>query len=382
MKIAIASSGRFHLLDLARELEALGHEVTFYSMVPIKRGVRFGLTKKSQVSFFWLLLPLAFLRRVLPLNLHHYVDSLIFQGLNYLLILRLKPCDVLIAMSGMYLEALLYAKQKYGALIFLERGSQHILSQTQIMNELKTRSALDQAKLQSIIKRELAGYQLADQIVIPALHVEKSFIHHGVSSSYLFRNAYGVDLNMFPSTMSPSPSPVRLIFVGNWSYRKGVDILVRGWQALDGVELIHVGSIGDAPLPNLPGFTHYDTVDQTQLHKYYAMAHLFILASREEGMALVQAQALSCGLPLICTNRCGGEDLRQYVDDPSMIEVIPPDNVDALVQAIKKMIPIALAQQGQREIMKNKHSLSWARSAIRYAEHLSNYLTNRAKSSS
>jgi glycosyltransferase involved in cell wall biosynthesis len=175
---------------------------------------------------------------------------------------------------------------------------------------------------------------------------------------------------------------VRLIFVGNWSYRKGVDILVQGWQALDGVELIHVGSIGDAPLPNLPGFTHYDTVDQGQLHKYYAMAHLFVLASREEGMALVQAQALSCGLPLICTNRCGGEDLRQYVDDPSMIEVIPPDNVDALVQAIQKMIPIALAQQGQREIMKDKHSLSWARSAIRYAEHLSNYLTNRAKSSS
>jgi len=379
MKIAIASSGRFHLLDLARELEALGHEVTFYSMVPIKRGARFGLSIKSQVSFFWPLLPLVLFRKVLPLRLHHYVDSLIFRSLNYLLTLKLKPCDVVIAMSGMYLEALRYAKQKYGALIFLERGSQHILSQIQIMEELKSRGLAGQNTPPSIIKRELAGYQLADQIVIPALHVEKSFIDHGVPIQRLFRNAYGVDLNMFPSTMSPSSNPVRLIFVGNWSYRKGVDTLVQAWQVLDGVELIHVGSIGDAPLPSTPGFTHYDAVDQAKLCQYYEMAHLFILASREEGMALVQAQALSCGLPLICTDRSGGEDLREFLEDPSMILVIPSDDVGALIAAIKKMIPLATAQQGRRELMRDKHSLSWKRSAIRYSEHLFICIANRIK---
>jgi glycosyltransferase involved in cell wall biosynthesis len=285
----------------------------------------------------------------------------------------------MIAMSGIYLEALQYAKQKYGALIFLERGSQHILSQIQIMEELKSRGLAGQNTPPSIIKRELAGYQLADQIVIPALHVEKSFIDHGVPIQRLFRNAYGVDLNMFPSTMSPSSNPVRLIFVGNWSYRKGVDTLVQAWQVLDGVELIHVGSIGDAPLPGTPGFTHYDAVDQAKLCQYYEMAHLFILASREEGMALVQAQALSCGLPLICTDRSGGEDLREFLEDPSMIQVIPSDDVSALVAAIKKMIPLATAQQGRRELMRDKHSLSWKRSAIRYSEHLFTCIANRIK---
>jgi glycosyltransferase involved in cell wall biosynthesis len=381
MKIAIASSGRFHLLDLARELEALGHEVTFYSMVPTKRGLRFGLSKKAQVSFFWPLLPFVVLRKVLPLRLHHYVDSMIFWGLNSLLILRLKPCDALIAMSGMYLEALQYAKRKYGALIFVERGSQHILSQTQIMRELKARGLADQDTPQSIVERELKGYELADQIVIPALHVERSFIDNGVPRYRLFRNAYGVDLSMFPATNSPNPSPVRLIFVGNWSYRKGVDILVNAWQTLDGVELIHVGSIGDAPLPNLPGFTHYDPVDQAKLPQYYGMAHVFVLASREEGMALVQAQALSCGLPLVCTDRSGGEDLQEYVDDPSMIKVVSSDDVEALVDAIKKMIPVAIAKQGQRNLMKDKHSLSWQRAAMRYADHLSTCITSRSKRS-
>jgi len=33
------------------------------------------------------------------------------------------------------------------------------------------------------------------------------------------------------------------------------------------------------------------------------------LASIEEGMAMVQMQALACGVPLICTTHTGGEDL-------------------------------------------------------------------------
>jgi glycosyltransferase involved in cell wall biosynthesis len=33
------------------------------------------------------------------------------------------------------------------------------------------------------------------------------------------------------------------------------------------------------------------------------------MASVQEGMAMVQIQALACGLPLICTTNTGGEDL-------------------------------------------------------------------------
>jgi hypothetical protein len=43
MRVAIMTAGRFHVLDLARELAALGHEVAFYSYVLKKMAVRFGL---------------------------------------------------------------------------------------------------------------------------------------------------------------------------------------------------------------------------------------------------------------------------------------------------------------------------------------------------
>ena len=42
-RVAIATAGRFHVLDLARELNALGYAVDFYSYVPKSRAVRFGL---------------------------------------------------------------------------------------------------------------------------------------------------------------------------------------------------------------------------------------------------------------------------------------------------------------------------------------------------
>lgn len=39
MKINILSPGRFHVLDLARELDKNGFDVKFYSFVPTKRAV-------------------------------------------------------------------------------------------------------------------------------------------------------------------------------------------------------------------------------------------------------------------------------------------------------------------------------------------------------
>ena len=45
------------------------------------------------------------------------------------------------------------------------------------------------------------------------------------------------------------------------------------------------------------------------LVEHYQQSHCFVMSSIEEGMAMVQMQALACGLPLICTTNTGGEDL-------------------------------------------------------------------------
>jgi hypothetical protein len=84
---------------------------------------------------------------------------------------RLTPCDAFICMSGMYLDAARYAKRRYRSQVWIERGSRHILPQREILADLRARGPTD-----FIIRRELAGYELADRIVVPSRHVAESFL--------------------------------------------------------------------------------------------------------------------------------------------------------------------------------------------------------------
>jgi len=108
--------------------------------------------------------------------------------------MRLHPCGVFICMSGIYLEAARFAKECYGAAIWLERGSHHILSEDEI---LASTPGGERPSLLAI-RRELAGYALANRVVIPSHHVAESFRRDEPSYAKLFCNLYGVDLAMFP----------------------------------------------------------------------------------------------------------------------------------------------------------------------------------------
>ena len=64
LRVGIATSGRFHLLDLARELDGLGVDVQFYSYVPQKRAEKFGLPGRCHVALLPFLFPLVAMERL------------------------------------------------------------------------------------------------------------------------------------------------------------------------------------------------------------------------------------------------------------------------------------------------------------------------------
>ena len=49
--------------------------------------------------------------------------------------------------------------------------------------------------------------------------------------------------------------------------------------------------------------------NQEKLKYFYNAADLFVLCSIEEGLAVVQAQAMACGLPVIYTTNTGGSEI-------------------------------------------------------------------------
>jgi alpha-maltose-1-phosphate synthase len=363
LRVGIATSGRFHLLDLARELDALGIVVRFYSYVPRKRAAKFGLPGRCHVALLPFLFPLVVWERLFPRVLAQIAERLMYWGLDLLTILRMQRCDVFICMSGMYVQAPRFAQWRYGARVILHRASRHILSQKEILARLPG----VQPVTALTVRRELQGYALADKIAIPSSQVAESFTLWPEHACKLFLSPYGVDLDHFPLRTRTLDSESTLLFVGHWSYRKGVDVLAEAIEGMDGVRLIHVGALLDAPFPIHPRFVHYEPVPQWELKKFYAAAHVFVLASREEGLAFVQCQALASGLRLVCTDRTGGSDLACF-GLTRLIRVVPSDDPHALRRALAEALDDATGESGVEPITETERkALGWRRYA---SEHL------------
>jgi glycosyltransferase involved in cell wall biosynthesis len=362
MRVGIATAGRFHLLDLARELDRLGVAVRFYSYVPWRRAKSFGLPRRCHIGMVAALFPLVAIERLFPWILPNLIERLTCYAIDIVVILRMRPCDVFICMSGLYVWAPRYAKWRFGASVHIHRSSQHILLQKAILSALpKARQVSD-----FMVARELAGYALADRIVIPSAHVAQSFARWPECTAKLFLNPLGVDLEQFPLRQcSPHDKTPTILFVGQWSFQKGVDVLESALRDIRNVRIAHVGSLTDAPFPDDPRFIHHVHVPQARLSEFYRAASIFVLPSRQDGFGLVLSQALVSGLRVVCTDRTGGPDLARLGSIGRLIEVVPADDPAALRKAIERgldenrnqsILPI---QPDEREM------LGWKSYAIR-----------------
>ena len=337
-KINVFSSGRFHVLDLSRELDKLGYDVRFYSYVPKKRCVKFGLRPECCKSLFWICLPMLAIRRVFSFTpalsrALNYLDTLY---LDFWASLLMRKCDIFIGMSGVSVRTLKTAKRK-GAKVLLERGCKHILEQAKILSNIPVEKKKTVPKVD--IKRELLGYSLADYVVVPSDHARVSFEERGFEKSNLFQNPYGVDVGMFtPTIKSLDKNIYDVIIVGGWSYQKGVDLLAEVCLNILGVKLLHVGAIVDCPLPQHENFTHIDPVNQPLLQNYYAQAKTFALPSRQDGFGLVMVQAIACGLPVVCSKHTGGRDLRSFLSNKKWIVEMQEYNTEALASSIRQAL--------------------------------------------
>jgi glycosyltransferase involved in cell wall biosynthesis len=279
-------------------------------------------------------------------------------------------------MSGLYLEAARFAKRRFGARIWLERGSRHILSQDEILARIPG----SQRPSRLTVRRELAGYRLADRISIPSTHVEESFQSDEAARLKLVRNPYGVDLAMFPLCADRLVgNPVKFLTVGQWSLQKGCDILAGATTRVAGVRLIHVGDIVDLAFPQGDDrFVHRDSVSQAGLASIYASVDAFVLASRQDGFGMVLSQALASGLPVICTDRTGGPDLAHTPALAARITTVPHDNVDALASAMAVLRDRLRGQDPFPPLSKaDRETLSWVRYGQRYNDALQRDLVNQ-----
>lgn len=132
-------------------------------------------------------------------------------------------------------------------------------------------------------------------------------------------------------------SPFRLLFVGNWSARKGCDLLAPIMQTLgSGFELWVLTGLRARRHINLPDNIRLldQRPDEDTLAQLYCECDALLFPSRLEGFGMVALEAQACGLPVIATN---GSALPEVVEHGVTGLLCKMDTIEDFVDAAKKL---------------------------------------------
>jgi len=358
-----ASAVRLHAFDLAEQLYALGCLQRFYTGYPAARVS--GVPRSKVAALPWLVAPMLLLNKYGFDHIGRRFSDVATASFDRWVSSRLEECQVFHFLSSYGLRAQRVSKQRYGAISVCDHGSTHILHQDAIMAAEYARWGLPRRPLfsEAIIERELQEYEEADFILVPSAVAYRSFLDRGFSTSKLRKVPYGVNLQLFRPV--PKEDDVfRVIYVGMLNLRKGIPYL------LDAVATLRLPKF-EVWLVGLPydevrsflrkhegSFRAFGYLPKDQLHRYYSQASVFVIASVEEGLATVQAQAMACGLPVIATHPTGAEDLfRDGVEG----YIVPPRDPEAIREKVLHLYhhPELREEMGRAALRRVREMRGW-----------------------
>jgi glycosyltransferase involved in cell wall biosynthesis len=343
MKVTQAVFGVFHHFELAHQLHRRNHLQKIYSTWPWARLKREGLPR-SLVSSFPLLHTTDYLLNRTGLHsqrLSAKMNAWTALSFDRWTNSRIAPCDAFIAISG---AGLLTGRtvQANGGIFICDRGSTHQRYQEQVVAEEYRRWNVPQPRSKPYITvREEEIYAAANAITVPSTVARRSFLQMGISPEKVHVIPYGVRLDHFTRTQEPPSDSFEVLFAGQISLRKGVPYLLQAFARLKhpkkrltivgGVQHEMRGVLSALPTENV---TFAGILSQSQLAKKMSASHLLVLPSVEEGLALVQGQAMACGCPVLATIATGAEDL---FTDGEQGFVVPDRDVDALSERMQQI---------------------------------------------
>ena len=348
MKVCVGSPGRFHTFDLARQLARAGALQRLYTGYP--RWKVDGLSPERVSTFPWLTVAAHGAGRLGFHSIQRSLNWPLIRSFDSWLSSRIEPCNVFHCLSSFGVASHRTAKARHGALTICDRGSSHIQFQDDILREEHFKLGIPYRPIDPrVIGRELTEYEECDVIFVPSRFVQRSFIDRGVAEEKLRVVPYGVDLEMFRPARKDD-KVFRIIYVGEISVRKGIHYLLEAASRFSEKE-VEVWLIG-AALPEAQvllkryagRFRHFGVIPRAELYRYYSQGSVFVIASIEEGLALVQAQAMACGLPVIATTNTGAEDL---FSDGVEGFIVPIRDSDAIAERIAQL----LSRPDDREMM-------------------------------
>lgn len=133
-----------------------------------------------------------------------------------------------------------------------------------------------------------------------------------------------------------------ILSVGQFIHRKGYDVLLNSLSKCNkdiGVYIIGGKATSEyielCKKHNLTNVCFLEFMENKDLNKYYKIADLFVLPTREDIWGLVINEAMAYGLPIITTNKCvAGVELLNNQE----LTITPTDDVLSLANAINFLL--------------------------------------------
>ncbi len=168
-----------------------------------------------------------------------------------------------------------------------------------------------------------------------------------------------------------------IFYLGGLDQRKNVPQLVRAFAHLhgqlgdDSLQLLIAGNPDKQKGPLFPdprpvaadlgmaGQIVYRFIDEEDKPAMYSGASLFVFPSLYEGFGLTPLEAMSCGAPVVCSNRTS---LPEVVGDAALL--VDPDDTRALTEAMRRVLENPELQRDLRaRSLARAERFSWNKTA-------------------
>lgn len=199
----------------------------------------------------------------------------------------------------------------------------------------------------TIFSRVKKVLKSADLVMPVSNHLKNEMLNSGVEMHKAEVLGNPVDGDLYRLRSSELGSQKRILFVGRLDEFKGGMRTLRAFHSICGSKrdwkllILGKGAEGESIKTYIKNHNLSDCVefiervfDRRELVKYYHQSSFLVFPSRFESFGLVAAEALSTGLPVLCTNKTGPLD---YTLSENSI-AINPDSIEDIATGMLTMI--------------------------------------------
>jgi glycosyltransferase involved in cell wall biosynthesis len=213
------------------------------------------------------------------------------------------------------------------------------------------------------LRRKDEELELADVIICPSRFVRDSLPADVVARKHVEIVPFGSPSFAGSAPKSCREGPLKVLFAGSMTQRKGLADVFAAIALVDSRKIeLHVLGTPVAGMAfyrsRCPNFIHHHTRSNAAVLELMRSCDVLVLPSIVEGRALVQQEAMACGLPVIATRNAGAEDLLEDGAAGFLVPVGSPESIAEKLESLSND-PALLEKMGEAARQKAQR-LPWS----------------------